>query len=66
MTTKDKIRDLEADCVCMGKVIKAFEELSRHHCEINSPDSVAISQATSARSRVLQWVNHYITDHPYL
>ena len=66
MATKDKIKDIKVDCVCMDKIIKAFEELSRHHAERTSSDSGAIAQGKKDRFRVLQWVNCYITDHPYL
>jgi len=63
---KNKKSDLEEDCACMEKCVKAFEELSRHYCEKTSSDSVAISQAKQARIRTLQWLCRFIEDHPYL
>ena len=63
---KEDTTDLKADCVCMEKVVEAFEQLSRHHCRVHDGDSVAVKQALLARMRVLQWLSHFIEDHPYL
>lgn len=64
--TAGKIDDLKADQNCMSKCVSAFTELSRHHCELHSSDSVAVRHAEEARVRVLQWLAAYLQNHRYL
>uniref|UniRef100_A0A6M3JBP7 Uncharacterized protein n=1 Tax=viral metagenome TaxID=1070528 RepID=A0A6M3JBP7_9ZZZZ len=66
MSIKKEESHANADYVCMEEAVKAFEKLSRHYCGVRDGDSVAVKQATLARMRVLQWLGHFIEDHPYL